>query len=143
MNKYIVLVLFFCVFITVCSNRSLVCKSDISNDDSFMALQSYNILFNSNKVTKVSIDVNVSFNEADEKTISSVESYISDAFKNYSNIDGVIYKSSFNNDGFNIFIDFDFSNIMRSDFDKISFLNYEKGYDELKSDFESNGFNCK
>ena len=79
----------------------------------------------------------------DDTTRDNLESDVSSAFDSYKNRDGISYSSDVTDNGFTVSLDVNFSKLSDEDKSSISFINSEKSFDEIKLEFESDGFSCK
>lgn len=144
-------ILFSCISILVLAgcgsnssngNKTLECSSTgpvgIASSE-----QNYKIYFDNESVVKLSIDINVTLNEQDDITRDNLENDVSNAFDVYKNRDGVSYSSNVKDNGFNVRLDVNFNKLSDEDKASISLINSEKSYDEIKNEFESDGFSCK
>lgn len=144
-------ILLSCVFVLTlagCGSKSsngtkvLECSS-IGPVGSASSEQTYKVYFDSERVEKLSVNISVTLNEQDDVTRDNLESDVSNAFADYKNRDGVSYSSNVKDNGFNVRLDVNFNKLSDEDKASISIINSEKSYDEIKSEFESDGFSCK
>jgi uncharacterized lipoprotein YehR (DUF1307 family) len=105
--------------------------------------QNYKIYFDSDKVEKLSIGIDVSLSEQDDVTRDNLESDVSKAFESYKNRPGISYSSNVKDNGFSVKLDINFDKLSEEDKANISLINSEKSFDDIKVELEGNGFSCK
>lgn len=124
------------------TGKILSCESS-NTVGSALSEQSYKVYFNDDKVENLSININIFLNEQDDITRDNLESDVSKAFDSYKNRDGVSYSSNIKDNGFTVKLDIYFNKLSDEDKASISIIDSQKSYDEIKSEFESDGFICK
>lgn len=138
---------FVFIFLVGCGSKSsntrvLSCKLT-KTVGSALSEQSYKVYFDKEIIEKLSVNINVSLNEPDDVTKSNLESDVSDAFGIYKNRDGVSYSSNVKDDGFTVKLDINFNKLSAVDKANINLINSEKSYDDIKTEFENDGFVCE
>ena len=124
------------------TSKMLECNSSSNIGSSSSSQQNFKIYFNKGKVERLLVDIAVSLNEPDDVTRNNLEQEVSNAFDKYKNRDGITYSSNVSERGFNVDLDINFNNLSDEDRQSISLINSEKSYDEIKIEFETNGFIC-
>lgn len=146
--KRFFLMFFSFLFLVGCNSKStndskvLKCSST-KTVGSTVSIQDYEIFFKKEKLDRLSMSIDVTLDDHDEVTRDNLENEVSNAFADYKNRDGVSYSSNVKDNGFNVRLDVNFSKLNDQDKASISIINYEKSYDEIKSEFENNDFSCK
>lgn len=138
---------FIFVFLVGCKSKSgstkmLECNST-NSVGSTTSEQNYKIYFDSDKVEKLSIGIDVSLSEQDDVTRDNLESDVSKAFESYKNRPGISYSSNVKDNGFSVKLDINFDKLSEEDKANISLINSEKSFDDIKVELEGNGFSCK
>ena len=148
MKRFFIFFCFFIFILTGCNSKNangthvLECDSSATIGNS-ISEQNFKIHFIKDKISMLSVNINVSFNEQDNITRDNLEKDVSDAFDDYKNRKGITYLSSVNDNGFNVKLDIDFNKLSEDDRNSINLINSEKTYDEIKIELENNGFVCK
>ena len=146
--KRFFLMFFSFLFLVGCNSKStndskvLKCSST-KTVGSTVSIQDYEIFFKKEKLDRLSMSIDVTLDDHDEVTRDNLENEVSNAFADYKSRDGVSYSSNVKDNGFNVRLDVNFSKLNDQDKASISIINYEKSYDEIKSEFENNDFSCK
>ena len=139
---FVFLFLVGCDFKSSKSSKVLECNFN-GNVGGTLSEQNYKVIFINDHVDKLSVNINVSLGEPDDVTLNNLENDVNSAFEDYKNHKGVSYFSNIKDNGFSVSLDVDFNELSDEDKSSISLINSEKSYDEIKSEFENDGFSCK
>ena len=142
MKRLVYCLCFFLLF-TGCSSKTLKCSYIKDINDSSISTQNIKISFKDDKIDKLAANIIVTLSNTDNVTKESIQSSIDNSFGFYKNMAGVDYSSKVRDDGFDVKININFSKLNKSEREKISLVNPEKKYEEVKQEFESNGFKCE
>lgn len=136
--------IFSVFFVTGCrSSKTLKCYFENFVGETTFTEQNFVLKFMNNKIDSLFFSIDVSLNEDNTDASETLEFDVNDTFKNYQNIDGIDYSSTIRENGYVVNIGIDFDKLDEVDKEKISLINYESTYEEIKIEFENNGFTCK
>ena len=142
MKRLIYCLCFFLLF-TGCGSKTLKCSYKKNISDSSISNEDLKISFKDDRISKLTMNIDVTLSDTDNVTRESIQSSVDNSFGFYKNMAGVNYSSNVRDDGFDVKISIIFSKLNKSEKEKISLVNPEKNYEQIKQEFESNGFICE
>ena len=142
-NVYFGFLVLGLVLFTGCSSKTLNCSRENNYSDEMIMNQDLSVSFNGDKVSKLSMDMDVklgeSYNSFKDSLIESVES----EFSRYSDQSGISYKTNKNDNGFKFNVKINFNKLSDEAKKNLDIVNYENSYDGVKAELEDSGYNCK
>ncbi len=140
---------YFCLLIvgllvfTGCGNKkSLKCSRNNDYNDQLSMEQVLNIVFKSDKLSSLSMDMNVSLTD---DYVDFKNSLIESAESEFKDIDSkaIKYSTKETSNGFKFNVKINYNKLSDEEKDELYIVDYEKDYDALKADLVEAGYNCK
>lgn len=131
-------------FVTGCGSlKTLTCYSEDVVGETTLTKQNFVLKFRNDKIYSLTFSIDVALDGSTIDTSETLENKVSDTFKNYQNVSGIDYSSNIQENRYAVNIKIDFDKLDEAEKEKISLINYESTYEEIKTEFENGGFNCK
>ncbi len=133
----------FTIIVTGCGGeKTLTCTK---SDDSTGMTMNQNIVttFKSNKATKVDMSIDVVVDDQYKSQIGNIESSLKKQFSSYEEQKGVTFKTSTKDKTVNVNIVADLEKMDDAARKKLNITATDEKYDDVKEDFEDEGYSCK
>lgn len=142
MSKKLVTSLVVLVLLTGCKKQVLKCSRTIYNSDDITTVEDNTVVFKNNKMYSLDIVENISLSDSYMGYRDSLKDDINNYFTYQKANSKVKYHIKDKDNGFVFECTYNF-NKLDSDFkNSLKIINYKASYDDLKAEYESNGFEC-
>lgn len=132
------------LFFTGCGEKVLKCSRESSSyNDEMVMTQVAEISFKDDKMTKVSIKMDVNFSENVIQFRDNILDSSLEEFKSLEDIKGFSYNSKNTDNGFSINIKADINKMNDSEKERFIYINTSNGYDAEKLEMEEDEYICE
>lgn len=142
-NLYLGCLVLGLLFFTGCGSKSLSCTRENNYSDEMIMNQDLSVSFKNDKVSKLSMDMDVKLGESYASFKDSLIESVESEFSGFSDQSGISYKTSKNDDGFNFKVKINFNKLSDDAKKNLDIVNYENSYDGVKAELEDAGYSCK
>ena len=129
--------------LTGCGSKVLECSRNNDYSEEMKMNQTIKTTFKKDKITKLSMDMDVKLNETFIEYRDELKASIEEEFSNLKDTKGIEYATKDTEDGFKFNLDADINKLDDNAKDQLDLVNTEQSYEDAKAEFESEGYTCK
>lgn len=126
-----------------CGSKTLECSRSNDYSEEMKMNQTVKATFKGNKVTKLSMDMDIELGEAYIEYKEELMGTVEDEFESLKGTKGIDISTKDTTNGFNFKLDADITALDDEAKEELDLVNTEQSYNDAKAEFESEGYTCK